>query len=159
MLAGPADFITEAKVWQRRHGGNLYSLAPNAIAAKIGLNEQLPRIPDYCRKAAEVAAALKTLPGLTIVPEYPPTNLMHLYFEGDLEAIENALWEVARDTGVFLLARVPPTEKANVGKVEQAIMAQALEIETSEIRDLMARVLERAGGRSPGPAPEALDNA
>ena len=142
MLAGPADFIAEARVWQRRHGGNLHTLAPNAIAAKIGMERHLPRIPEYCRKAAEIAVALRDLEGLEVVPREPPTNLMHLHFRGNLQAIENAVWEVARDSGVFLFGRLHQTEDPEIGKVEYTISARALEIETSELQSLFARALE-----------------
>jgi threonine aldolase len=141
MLLGPADFIAESKVWQRRHGGNLFSLAPNAIAAKIGLDRELPRIPEYCAKAAEVAAALKGLPGLRVVPEAPPTNMMHFHFQGDLDAIEDAFWQVARDSGTFLLGKIFPTDNPTVGKAEHSITAPGLEIETGEIQELFSRVL------------------
>jgi threonine aldolase len=143
ILAGPADLIAEARVWQRRHGGNLHALAPNAIAAKIGLDKHLPRIPEYVRKAAEITAAFRGIVGLTVVPEYPPTNMFHLHFTGDLERIENAAWEIARDTGVFLFARLDETDDPRVGKVEQSISEPALELDTTEIRRFMTKIVEQ----------------
>ena len=146
MLAGPADFVAEAKVWQRRHGGNLHTLAPNAIAAKIGIDRHLPRIPAYCRKAAEIADALRGVEGLAIVPEHPPTNMMHLHFSGDLEAIEDAVYEVARETRLLLFARLNRSAEG-VGVVELAVGEHSLEIDTAEIRELMEQAVAR--GRNP----------
>ena len=145
ILAGPADFIAEARIWQRRHGGNLVSLAPNAIAAKMGLDRHLHRIPEYCRKAAEIAAILHGLDGLQVVPDRPPTNMMHLHFTGESERIEDAALQVASDTGVFLFARLNSTDDPKIGKVEFAVSEPALEIETAEIRSLMEQVVARGG--------------
>ena len=57
-LAGPADFIAEARVWLRRHGGNLVHLYPYVLAARVGLRERLDRFPALPRARQEVAAAL-----------------------------------------------------------------------------------------------------
>ncbi|MBN1963546.1 MAG: threonine aldolase, partial [Anaerolineae bacterium] len=43
-LAGPEDVIAEAKVWQRRHGGNLIRLYPYVLSAQYGLEHRLPRM-------------------------------------------------------------------------------------------------------------------
>ena len=57
-LAGPADLIKEARVWQRRHGGNLIHLYPMTLSAELGLDLRLGKVDEYHRKAVEVAAAL-----------------------------------------------------------------------------------------------------
>src|SRR5579871_2605639 len=145
MLAGPTELIGEAKIWQRRHGGNLHTLAPNAIAAKMGLEQRLPRVPLYCSKAAEIAATIGDIPGLTLVPEPPPTNMMHLHFTGNLAAMEDAVWQISRDTGTFLFASFDKTECEGVGKVEVSIHEPGLELDPKEIRELMARILVAGG--------------
>src|SRR5215469_18734757 len=47
ILAGPADFIAESRIWQRRHGGNLVQLYPYVLAAQQGMTEHLGRIESY----------------------------------------------------------------------------------------------------------------
>jgi Beta-eliminating lyase len=39
MLLGSSDFCTEARVWLRRFGGNLYTLLPYAISGYVGLRK------------------------------------------------------------------------------------------------------------------------
>ena len=102
MLAGPAEFIESARVWQRRHGGNLYNQTMNAISAKICLDRRLPRIPDYVRKAAEVASILREFPRVRVVPDIPPTNMMHLYFEGGRDALTRSALRIAEEQKVGL---------------------------------------------------------
>ncbi|HEY1014245.1 MAG TPA: beta-eliminating lyase-related protein, partial [Herpetosiphonaceae bacterium] len=57
-LAGSAEFIAEAKIWQHRHGGRLHRLFPGVLAARAGLAARLERIGAYCAHARETAAAL-----------------------------------------------------------------------------------------------------
>jgi threonine aldolase len=78
LLAGPLDFIREARVWQRRQGGNLPALWPYVLAAKAGFDERLPRIPLYVAKARSLAPRL-AVPGIEVHPCPPPTNMFHLH--------------------------------------------------------------------------------
>lgn len=144
MLCGPTDIIAEARIWQRRHGGNLHTLAPNAIAAKIGMERHLPQIERYCVKASEIASALRGLNGLAVVPEYPPTNMMHLYFRGEKEALEHGLWTVAAETKILLVRNLWPTECENSWKVELTVTDTALDLDCASLREAMARALQLA---------------
>ena len=56
ILAGTRDFIAEARVWQRRQGGNLFHMYPYVLTARRGLEQRLPRMAEYHRKALEIAA-------------------------------------------------------------------------------------------------------
>src|SRR5260221_480716 len=42
-LAGPTAFIAEARLWQRRHGGNLVQLYPFVLSARANLRRRLPK--------------------------------------------------------------------------------------------------------------------
>jgi threonine aldolase len=141
MLAGPAEFVAESRIWLRRHGGNLYTLAPNAIAAKVGMDQHLPKIADYVRHAGELAAAISGISGLTVVPECPPTNMMHLHLRGDKDAMEDELWKVARDEGVLLFRSLMPTDEPGKWSVELSITESALEVSPGEVRDFLSRIL------------------
>jgi threonine aldolase len=142
ILAGPADFIAESRVWLRRHGGNLFTLAPNAIAAKIGMETQLPRIPEYVAKAAEIALALGKVEGIEVVPKNPPTNMMHLYFHGDKNRLEDAFWEIARDEKMILCRGLRETEKPEVFKMELSVSSHAMDLDVARMRESMARVMD-----------------
>lgn len=139
MLAGPADFIESARIWQRRHGGNLYNQTMNAISAKICLDRRLPRIAEYVAKAAEVATLLREFPRITVAPESPPTNMMHLYFEGDREALTRAVLTIAEEDRVGLFFTV-----GDAGKVESSIGDSALDLPTDEVRHLFTKLFALA---------------
>lgn len=90
VLAGSDKLIKEAKIWQRRHGGNLISLYPYILSAKIGLEKHLPKIGSYVLKAQEIAKTLSLFPEVEIVPNPPQTNMFHIYFNLPKEQVEKA---------------------------------------------------------------------
>ncbi len=109
-LAGPEDFIGEARVWQRRHGGNLIHLYPYVLAAREGLRHRIARFPHYHERAVSLARALGDIPGLAIMPNPPHTNMMHIFLRGDREKLLDASLAIARDERVALLTWLAPAD-------------------------------------------------
>ncbi|MEM6926053.1 MAG: beta-eliminating lyase-related protein [Myxococcota bacterium] len=104
MLLGPADFVAEAAVWQRRMGGNLHSLLPSAVTATMRLDATLQSMPGRLAGARAVAAAMADLPGLRGFPDPPHTPLFHVLIERDRSAAYAARDHVAREHGVWLFS-------------------------------------------------------
>jgi threonine aldolase len=145
VLAGPADMIAEARVWQHRHGGTLVQLFPYVLAAQQGLDERLGRIEAYCRKAAEVAAALRVIEQIAIVPDPPVTNMMHLFIRGEAPRLEAAALELARETHVRLLRWFGPTELPGYQKAEFVAGDATFDLANEEIVALFESLVRRAG--------------
>ena len=138
-LAGPADFVEEARIWQRRQGGNLQQQSPAAISARLGMDEHLPRMGEYVARAGEFAQALRSLDGVRVVPERPPTNMMHLHLEGEPARLTQAAWRVAESSRVLLLPYLT-TE----GRTEISVGNGSEGLTGDEARSLMERVLAAA---------------
>ena len=68
VLAGPEDVIAEARVWRVRHGGRLSTYEPMALSAELGLDELLPRMPSFVRKAREIGARSRVSKASTSFP-------------------------------------------------------------------------------------------
>jgi threonine aldolase len=143
-LAGPADLIAEARVWQRRQGGNLVRLFPYVLSARRALAERLGRIDAYVAHAQAVAAALTDLPELTILPQPPHTNMFHLFLRGERAALERALLEVAAETGVWLFHPLRPCQLPGHWMVEWVVGDASLDIAPAATVDLLHTVLRRA---------------
>ncbi|MEV8378230.1 beta-eliminating lyase-related protein [Kribbella sp. NPDC056861] len=77
-LAGPEDVIAEVRRWQRRLGGNVYTLFPYAVSAREGLRTVLPQMGDLHQRAVELAKALQDK-GFRVFPEPPHTNSFRLF--------------------------------------------------------------------------------
>lgn len=136
ILAGPKALIDKAKVWQRRHGGNLHRLTVNAITAKLGLDRHLHRIPSYVAKAADIAEILRSFDSVRVVPDHPPTNMMHVCFEGDAASLVERALQVMRDDKVFLFSSIGPDRK-----LELSVGDAALDLSNDELRRLFSKVL------------------
>jgi threonine aldolase len=143
LIAGPQDFIAEARVWQVRHGGRVASLYPYALSGERGLDDVLPRIPSYVQKAHEIGAAFTGLEGVDVVPDPPQVAMLHAYIRGDRDRVDDAIAAIAEERGV-LLGRFGTTQLPNVQRTEIQVGAPTLEIPTDEIAALYAEVVRRA---------------
>jgi threonine aldolase len=144
VLAGPADLIAEARVWQRRQGGNLVRLFPYVLSARKALADRLGRIDAYVAHARAVAVALTALPELTLLPEPPQTNMFHLFIRGERDALERALLEVAAETGVWLFHPLRPCQLPGHWMTEWVVGDASLDVAPGETAELLRRVLGRA---------------
>lgn len=133
MLAGPDDFVEEAKLWQRRHGGNLFTQAPGWVSAAMRLDEQLEKMPAFRQRALEMAAALAPVPGIKINPDPPQVNMFHVFLEGDAESLLAARDTVAEEDGLWLFGGLRPTDVPNTVKFELTVGDAAFDVELDEM--------------------------
>lgn len=145
ILAGPANVIAESRGWQRRHGGNLIHLYPYVLSAQSGLRKRLGRMETYHAKAKEVATVLTEFPQIQIVPNPPQTNMMHVFIEGEQEALEKAALAIAKETGVWLFAHLAPTALPPYQKFELTVGEATLDLSNEEIQTLFRNVFDRMG--------------
>jgi threonine aldolase len=143
-LAGDAELIAEARVWQRRHGGSVVTLHPFVVSAELALDERLGRIPEYVEHARALAAALATVDGIEVVPDPPQTPLFHLLLRGERERLGDAALSVAEERRVFLFADPSPTASATLARLEVMVGDATLQLEPETVRELFAEVLARA---------------
>ena len=147
VLAGDAELVAEARVWQRRHGGTLVTMFPYVIAAETALDERLERMPTYLEHARALAAALTTVDGLEVVPDPPQTPLFHIHLEGDRVALAEAALAVAGERKVFLFAEPSSTTSPRRQRHEVMVGEVTLALSPDEVRELYAEILDRAAGR------------
>jgi threonine aldolase len=139
-LAGTKAVIDEARVWQIRHGGRLFSAYPLLSAAERGLDEVLPRLPEFVAHAKELAAALGGLDGVEILPDPPQTAMFHLLVQRELEPLNEAALDIADRTKTFI-GQFRATEVPGIQKTELTIGAASLEVAVDEARELYGELL------------------
>jgi threonine aldolase len=142
-LAGPADLVAESRVWLRRHGGNLVSLYPYVLSARLGLEQRLPRMARYRGAALAVADAIREVPGVRLIPDPPHTHMLHVEVAHDAERFARAALDTARAEKIWLANAVWPTEEGC--GFEIAAGDATLELAPAEVAAVLARTLERAG--------------
>lgn len=162
-LAGPADAIAESRVWLRRHGGNLVSLYPYVLSARMGLERRLPRMGLYRAAALAVADAIREIPGVRVVPDPPQTHMMHVEVDRPPAAFARGALLAARETKIWLVNGVWPLEVGSDGAERDAAERDAaergpagcgfelsagdatLELQPSEVAGVLARAIELSG--------------
>ncbi len=143
-LVGDERLINEAKVWQRRHGGNLPRMYPFVLAAKMGLDQRLSQMDAYYRKACAIAGAISQIEGIEIKPNPPQCNLMQVYFKRDKERLWEAVLDIAEESGTLLAYYFMPSPIPAYCMQELTIGDAALDIPTEEIAALFADLLRRS---------------
>jgi len=144
MLLGPEDIIAEARIWQRRHGGNLVRMFPFVLSAKHGLETRFNRMEQYHTKAIEIAAVLAAFPQIEIVPNPPHTNMLHVFIRGDADRLEQAALDIAREQKVWLINNFMPSQIPAYHKFELTVGDGALEFSGEEIKLLFETLLKQS---------------
>lgn len=147
-LAGPADMINEARLWQWRHGGRLVHQYPMVVSARNGLTEYLPRVGKYYERAREIAAVLREFEGVVVTPDPPQTNMMHVYVRADRERLAEAGLRVSRETRVWMPAVRRAAQIPGWQQLEIVCAEGALAINDAEVHDLFNRMLHYASSTS-----------
>jgi threonine aldolase len=142
-LAGPEDIIAEARVWLRRHGGNLIRVYPYVLSAQLGLDRHLPRMREYYERAVQIAAVLSDVSKLEITPSPPQTNMMHIYLDGQPDRLLSAALEVSEEAGIWMFSRLAPTVFSQRSRLEFTVGAATMDLSNGEIRNLFVSLLER----------------
>jgi threonine aldolase len=141
MLLGESAFIAESRVWQRRHGGNLYTQAPYVAAARQGMRQRLPEMSNWVLRAQKVATALSAIEGVIVNPDPPQVNLFQLYIKGDAEVLTRRHHEMAAESGIFLFSALAPAAIPGYGMTEIHIWENAMAFDLSLLAPFMTQLL------------------
>lgn len=141
MLMGPATFIAESRIWQRRHGGNLFSQAPYVAAARQGLASCLPQLPAWNKRAGEIAAIINGVPGMRTRPAQPKLNFFQVFLEGEVDALETAHAQLASDTGTFVFPAFRGSSVPGMSMAELHCWKNAMDFDCSELCQFLEKLV------------------
>lgn len=140
-VAGPTDVVAQVREWRRRQGGTLWALWPLAASALAALRRRLPLMPRYVEHAQAVAAAVRGLDGVLVVPDPPPTPLLHLHLRTSAADLAAAVRRVAAESGIWTWRACAPTDNPAWQRVELTVGDATLTFTPGEVRDLLARLV------------------
>jgi threonine aldolase len=143
MLLGPEDVMAEARVWQRRHGGNLFTLAPFVASARMGLETRLPQLEDWVARAREVAAVFTSCPGVRINPDPVQVNFFQVYFEGSRTELVERHHGLAEETGTFLFRDLAEAAIPGFAMTEIHIFENGMRFDLGKLAPFVERLMER----------------
>jgi threonine aldolase len=144
MLLGAEDFIAEARIWRRRHGGTLVQLHPFVASAAMRLDMQLAKMPAYRARALDFAAGLSTIDGVVIDPQPPQVNLFHAHFAAPPSALTAARDQIASEDGAWLAQRIGPGKTPDRSSTEIYVGDNLLSHDNSTAVPLFAKLLDLA---------------
>jgi threonine aldolase len=142
VLAGEEQVIDEAREWRHRHGGTMYGMWPYAASALAALRLRAPRMPDYVAHAQAIAGALASVSGVRLVPEHPPTNMMHLHLDVPAEPFAASCHELAKTRGTWTWGSTRSSVVADRSVVEVTVGDATLEWQPAEVAHLVGRLID-----------------
>ncbi|GLZ37223.1 threonine aldolase [Actinokineospora sp. NBRC 105648] len=146
VLAGDADFVAHAAVWRLRLGGEIHAAWPLAASALYGLDELLPRMPEFRDHAVALAAAINADGVAFTVPGVPLTPLFHVVLPASRAAVERAGAALAAEEGVQLFGAVRSSPDPGRCSFEVSVGESAVEFSPAELVGFIRGLLKRAGG-------------
>ena len=150
-VAGPAALIEEARIWRHRYGGRVFQQFPAALAALIGLDRELPRLPEYVAQAGMVAAAMADgfraagVGWSKVLPEHPHTLQFQAWLPFPAEALVAAAAQQAEETGVavFQMPWWEPGIPPGISLTEVTVGAASLDWTPDEVREAVQDFVRR----------------
>lgn len=141
LLMGPGDFVAESKVWQRRHGGNLYTQFPFVASAQQGLESRLPKMADWVSRAQSLAAIMNQVDGVQTNPAPPHSNIFQLYLRGEPESLMVRHNDLAKETGTYLFSRVSKAPIPGYAMTEMHCWENASAFDDTGLADFLGRLV------------------
>jgi threonine aldolase len=143
MLLGPAPRVAQARVWLRRHGGNLYQLTPYWASAQMALETRLAEFGARWERAKQLARALAPVRGLRLrVAEPPHTPFLHLWLEGTPEKLAQGRDRVAREDRLWMGGRFFAGDRPGWSLLELAVEDGTMQLADAEIVAAFGKLLE-----------------
>ncbi|MFE0386562.1 threonine aldolase family protein [Streptomyces bungoensis] len=151
-LAGPRTLVEEARTWRHRYGGAIFQQFPTVLSALVGLERELPRLPDYVRHARVVAAALREgfaaagLPWARVHPEVPHTHEFQVWLPYEPEVVAEAAVRQAEEASVLLFGNDWDRAGPGLAFTEVTVSGAGLEWTADDVRDAAAGFAARLPG-------------
>jgi threonine aldolase len=139
ILAGDKGFIEECKVWRSRLGGDAWTQFPSVITALDGLENTLPEIDSWVKRAHEVANKISKTPQIKV--NKPQTNGFLIYIEGDLEELNSIADSLTDTLGIRLFNSFFKTKNPNIQAAEVQIGQDSNLISNSEINTYFSKLV------------------
>jgi threonine aldolase len=76
LILGTREFITRARRTRKMFGGGMRQVGILAAAGIWAIDHQLPKMGDDHRRARRIAEAVHGLPGVSLLSDPPPTNIV-----------------------------------------------------------------------------------
>lgn len=142
VLAGPASFIATAKVWQRRYGGNLFTLSPYVLSARLTFHKNLEKMPLFVSKAQEIAEIFSDHPKMRVHPNPPQTNFFLLYIDEDAVVLNKKMLELMKKYKTSIFSPFSNSNLPGFVRTEIHLFENALSFDTELLKKMIHELLD-----------------
>ncbi len=155
VLAGPETLVEEARAWRHRYGGQVFQQFPTALSALLGLERELPRLPEYVAHARVVAEALREgfaaagVPWVRVHPEVPHTHEFQVWLPYPPETLNEAAVTQAEETKTVLF-RYWDAVGPGLSRIELTVGGAGLEWTAEDVRGAVADFVQRVDSAAMG---------
>jgi len=118
VIAGPTAFVTELRMWRRRHGGDVVHLHPYVASAAMRFDKALARIPTWVARTQRLAATLRKDSRLVVAPDPVPTNMFRVHLRGSADALTERRDRVAKERGIWVTWGFSPSRVPGFAECE-----------------------------------------
>lgn len=112
LLLGKRDFIITSRIWQRRFGGNLYSLLPYAVSSWSSFRKYSNSFELRKLRLQEVVLAIteafksNNYDLVLFDPPVPEVSMVHIYINADTSTCMQARDQVVADMNISVFPRL-----------------------------------------------------
>lgn len=111
ILAGDKALTEQAKVWKRRHGGDLISLYPYIVSSDYYYEKRVGNMEKYYEEAKELASLYNQCQAITTKPHEPVSNMFHVHIDVSKEKLEPIFADVYKETEIGLTGYLRETSE------------------------------------------------
>ncbi|MER5382134.1 beta-eliminating lyase-related protein [Streptomyces sp. NPDC002688] len=151
-VAGPRTLVDEAKTWRHRYGGMIIQQFPTVLSALIGLERELPRLPEYVAHARVVAGALREgfteagVPWVRVHPEEPHTHQFQIWLPYEPDVLGDAGLRQTEETRTGLFAQGWARGGPGLAYTEITVAGPGLEWTADDVKAAVRAFVERLPG-------------
>lgn len=106
VIAGDSDFIDDLKQWRSRMGGDLFTAFPYVLTALWGLDNYLPRIPEFHQRAITLSNVIANRLGSQAIPNPVQCNGFLVELAVSSNTLEQRALALAEKEKIWLFDRI-----------------------------------------------------
>ncbi len=142
ILAGSASFIATAKVWQRRYGGNLFTLSPYVLSARLSFQKNIEKMPLFVSRAQEIAKIFSDHPKMRVHPDPPQTNFFILYIDEEAEILNKKMLALMKKYQASIFSPFGHSNLPGFVSTEIHIFENALAFDNELLKKMITELLD-----------------
>jgi threonine aldolase len=146
VLAGSDEFIAAAKLWRQRMGGRLVTQSPMLISAAMNLDARLGMMDALYARTLSFAEGLNRIDGIRTLPRVPQVNMLHVLFDGSVDALHAERDAIASADGCWLFHSVRESDIPGWSRAEIYVGDGLLSLTDEQVLPMFKRLMSAVRG-------------